>query len=411
MPRLISLFGLFVLIGLAWLMSSHKRRFPWRVVIGGLALQFAFGIVILKTEVGQVTFEALGDAVTMLLGFVDQGASFVFGKKYSEFFFAFKVLPTIIFFSALMSVLYHFGVMQFVTRGFSIVMQKTLGTSGAETLAAAANIFVGQTEAPLVIRPYVASMTQSELMAVMVGGFANVAGGVLAAYVGMGIDPVHLLTSSVISAPASLLLAKVLQPEVDHPKTLGKLSVEEPPESTNALHAASMGAADGVKLALNVGGMLIAFLALIALADYVFHWWGLCWGELVGDPNVNWSLSNLLSYLFAPVAFVLGVEWKDCLHVGQLLGIKLVGNEFIAYEQLSKWLATDSSVHLSDRSIMLSTYALCGFANFGSIGIQIGGIGPLAPEREPDLARLGLRAMLGGALASCMTACIAGVLV
>jgi CNT family concentrative nucleoside transporter len=404
MPRLVSLFGLFVLIGLAWVMSSHKRRFPWRVVLGGLALQFVFGTVILKTGVGRDIFQWLGDRITDLLNFVDQGAGFVFGTKYTDFYFAFKVLPTIIFFSALMSILYHYGVMQKVTRVFSVVMQKTLGTSGAETLAAAANIFVGQTEAPLVIRPYVASMTKSELMAVMVGGFANVAGGVLAAYVGMGINAVHLLTSSVISAPASLLLAKVLQPEVDQPKTLGKISVEEPPESTNGLHAAAMGAADGVKLALNVAGMLIAFLALIALADALFGW---C-GGLIGQ---TWSLSGLLSYLFAPVAFVLGVEWKDCLHVGQLLGIKLVGNEFIAYEQLSKWLATDSSVHLSDRSIMLSTYALCGFANFGSIGIQIGGIGPLAPEREPDLARLGLRAMLGGALASCMTACIAGVLV
>jgi CNT family concentrative nucleoside transporter len=404
MPRLVSLFGLFVLIGLAWVMSSHKRRFPGRVVLGGLALQFVFGTVILKTGVGRDIFQWLGDRITDLLNFVDQGAGFVFGTKYTDFYFAFKVLPTIIFFSALMSILYHYGVMQKVTRVFSVVMQKTLGTSGAETLAAAANIFVGQTEAPLVIRPYVASMTKSELMAVMVGGFANVAGGVLAAYVGMGINAVHLLTSSVISAPASLLLAKVLQPEVDQPKTLGKISVEEPPESTNGLHAAAMGAADGVKLALNVAGMLIAFLALIALADALFGW---C-GGLIGQ---TWSLSGLLSYLFAPVAFVLGVEWKDCLHVGQLLGIKLVGNEFIAYEQLSKWLATDSSVHLSDRSIMLSTYALCGFANFGSIGIQIGGIGPLAPEREPDLARLGLRAMLGGALASCMTACIAGVLV
>ncbi|MBI5761098.1 MAG: NupC/NupG family nucleoside CNT transporter [Planctomycetales bacterium] len=404
MPRLISFCGLFVLIGLAWLMSSHKRRFPWRVVIGGLGLQLTFGVVILKTDAGRVVFQWLGDRITNLLNFVDQGAGFVFGPKYQDFYFAFKVLPTIIFFSALMSLLYHFGVMQMVTRVFAVLMQKTLGTSGAETLAAAANIFVGQTEAPLVIRPYVASMTQSELMAVMVGGFANVAGGVLAAYVGMGINAVHLIASSVISAPASLLLAKVLQPEVDHPKTLGKVSLEEAPESTNALHAASMGAADGVKLALNVGGMLIAFLALIALANALFAWCG-------GLFGMDWSLSGLLSYVFAPVAFVLGVESKDCLHVGQLLGIKIVGNEFIAYEQLSKWLAADSSVHLSERSTMLVTYALCGFANFGSIGIQIGGIGPLAPEREPDLARLGLRAMLGGALASCMTACIAGVLV
>jgi CNT family concentrative nucleoside transporter len=407
MERLVSLLGLLVMIGLAWLMSSHKRRMPMRVVLGGLGLQFAFAVLILKTEPGQRVFAAIGDFFRRLLDFVDAGSSFVFGPEFQNFYFAFKVLPTIIFFSSLMSVFYYLGVMQRVVLAAAWLMQRTLRTSGAESLSAAANIFVGQTEAPLVIRPYVGSMTVSELNAVMVGGFSTVAGGVLAAYVGMGIDAGHLLTASVISAPAGLLIAKVLQPETEHPKTMGTVEIAPQKHGANLIEAAAVGATEGLRLALNVAAMLIAFLALIAVVDALLGWVG-TWFGFVG-PRA-WSLSAGLSYAFAPLAWLLGIEPRDCLAVGELLGLKMVANEFVAYERFSQWLPDDSPVQLSQRSKAIVIYALCGFSNFGSIGIQIGGIGALAPERQPDLARLGLRAMLGGTLACLMTACVAGVL-
>jgi CNT family concentrative nucleoside transporter len=318
--------------------------------------------------------------------------------------FAFSVLPTIVFFSSLMSILYHLGLVQVVVAFFARIMQKALGTSGAESLSAAANIFVGQTEAPLVVRPYVATMTQSELMAVMVGGFATIAGGVMAAYVGMGIDAGHLMTASVISAPAALLIAKVLQPEVEHPTTLGKVEVEIEKTTVNVVEAAAAGASDGMKLALNVAAMLIAFLALIAMADAIVAWCGSWFAQ-------QWSLAKGFGYAFAPLAWIMGIEAKDCRPAGELLGMKMVANEFLAYAQLSAWQADGSGVELAERSRIILTYALCGFSNFGSIGIQIGGIGGIAPERRADLARLGLRAMLGGTLACFMTACIAGVLI
>ncbi|MBI2824964.1 MAG: NupC/NupG family nucleoside CNT transporter [Planctomycetia bacterium] len=403
MQRGISLLGLAVIIGLAWLMSSHRRVVSWRAIAGGLVLQFAFALVVLKTAPGGQLFMSFGDLITRLLDFVEVGSVFVFGPFFHEFPFVCKVLPTIIFFSSLMSIMYYYGVMQWITKMFAVVMQRIMNTSGAESLAAAANIFVGQTEAPLVIRPYLASLTPSELMAVMVGGFANVAGGVMAAYVSMGISAGHLVTASVISAPASLLLAKVMQPELGEPVTRGRVRMQVTHGSVNVIHAAASGAADGLKLALMVGAMLIAFLALIAMVDAGIGFAG----ELVG---YRWSLAAILSYVFAPLAWVMGVEPADCLKMGELLGKKMVANEFVAYKQLSEWLQPDSLVKLSPRSQVIATYALCGFANFASIGIQIGGIGPLVPEREPELARLGFRAMLGGTLASCMTACIAGTL-
>jgi CNT family concentrative nucleoside transporter len=416
-PQLISFFGLLVMMALAWLMSSHKRRVSPRVVIGGLFLQFAFAVLILRTKQGNYLFQQLGAVFTRLLEFVNAGSVFVFGEKYQDYYFAFKVLPTIIFFSSLMSILYYFGVMQWIVKWMARLMQLALGTSGAETLSAAANIFVGQTEAPLVIRPYVETMTRSELMVVMVGGFATIAGGVLAVYVSAGIDAVHLLTASVISAPAALLIAKILQPETEQPKTMGKVQVDAPSEAVNAIHAASIGAADGAKLAINVAAMLIAFLALIAMLNFGIEGAG-DWlhGRWVfrRDWVLNtgwWSLPVLLGYAFAPLAWVMGVESGDCVKVGELLGLRMVGNELIAYEQMGEWLKSESGPRLSERSQMIATYALCGFANFGSIGIQIGGIGPLAPSRQGDLARLGLRAMLGGLLACYMTACVAGILV
>lgn len=405
MERYISAFGLFVMIGLAWLMSTHRRRVNWRLVAMGLLLQFGFAWLTLKTEPGRLTFDALGELFSKVLDFVDAGASFVFGKEFRNYYFAFRVLPTIIFFSSLMSVLYHLGVMQRIVKLMSWVMQRTMCTSGAESLSAAANIFVGQTEAPLVIRPYVARMTNSELMAIMVGGFATIAGGVMAAYVGMGIDAGHLMTASIISAPAGLLIAKVLQPEVDQPDTLGQVDAELPQTNSNVIEAAAEGASEGLKLALNVAAMLIAFLGLIALLDWCLASIGRFYFAQ------TWSLSSLLGTLFSPLAWLMGVPRQDCMAVGELLGIRMVANEFIAYEKLAEWTKhPPASGELTERSRVLLTYALCGFANFGSIGIQIGGIGALAPERRSDLARLGLRAMLGGTLACFMTACVAGVL-
>jgi len=405
MERVVSAFGLFVMIALAWSMSSHRWRVNWRLVAMGLLLQFAFAWLTLRTEPGRMTFDALGVLFSKILDFVDAGSVFVFGKSFQSFYFAFKVLPTIIFFSSLMSVLYYMGLMQRMVQAMAFVMQRTMRTSGAESLSAAANIFVGQTEAPLVIRPYIARMTNSELMAIMVGGFSTIAGGVLAAYVGMGIDAGHLMTASIISAPAGLLIAKVLQPEVDQPDTLGSAETKLPQSNSNVIEAAAEGASEGLKLALNVAAMLIAFLGLIAMLDWMLTSLGqFYFGQ-------KWSLAALLGYLFSPLAWLIGVPRQDCVHVGELLGIRMVANEFIAYEQLSEWTKhPDLGVTLSERSRVLLTYALCGFANFGSIGIQIGGIGALAPERRSDLARLGLRAMLGGTLACLMTACVAGML-
>jgi CNT family concentrative nucleoside transporter len=312
-------------------------------------------------------------------------------------------VPTIVFFSALMSILYHFGIMQLVVHAFAIVMQRTLGTSGAETLSASANIFVGQTEAPLVIKPFVKSMTTSELMAVMVGGFATVAGGVMAAYVSFGISAGHLLTASVISAPAALMIAKIMQPEVDQPKTQGELKMEVERISANGIEAAAIGASDGMKLAINVAAMLIAFIALVALGNWMIGKLGLLFGQQ------GWTLTMLLGYLFAPFALLIGVEWKDAFVVGELLGTRTALNEFFAYIELGKLLKEPGAI--SERSAILTTYALCGFCNFSSIGIQIGGIGAIAPERQADLARLGLRAMIGGTLACFTTACVAGILI
>ncbi len=429
MERLISLLGLFVMIGLAWAMSSHKRRVSPRIIVGGLLLQFVFAAFILWTPPGlkAPVGQALSDAVSLffeqLQGFVDAGSSFMFGiypRDGDEGFpppvvmlrsFAFGVLPTIIVFSSLMSVLYYYGVVQVVVSAMAKVMQKTLAVSGAESLSAAANIFVGHTEAPLVIRPYLDDMTESELNAVMVGGFATISGGLLAAYSGIGIDAGHLVTASVISAPAALLIAKVMQPETEVPLTLGNANIAVKPRGVNVIEAAALGATDGMKLAINIAAMLIAFLALIAMFDAMIAWSGWLMGFRTATGDPSWSLAAALGYSFAPVGWLMGIESSDSLHAGQLLGLKTVANEFIAYQQLGEWTAAGSTTELSPRTITIMTYALSGFSNFGAIGIQIGGIGGLAPSRQSDLARLGLRAMIGGALACCMTACVAGVLI
>jgi CNT family concentrative nucleoside transporter len=432
--QFISVLGIVVFLALAWLMSSHKRRVSPRIILCGLLLQFAFAVIILRTTYGQRAFDGIDYAFNTALNCVSVGSSFVFGEGFSEHFFAFKVLPTIIFFSAFMSIFYYYGVMQWVVGQFARLMQATLGTSGAETLSAAANVFVGQTEAPLVIRPYIGSMTISELNAIMVGGFATMAGGVLAAYVDMGISAKHLLSASVMAAPAGLMVAKMLQPEVEEPKTLGhvKLDVRDP--SRNVLEAIANGTVGGLQLALNVGAMLLVFMALIALVNVIVGWVGvrlgfyesvvavepayhaLFFGNIGISPidvtvtsQPTWTLEAALGWLFRPVAWLIGVEWADCANAGTLLGLKMASNEFVAYLKLAEWARPESVVKLSDHSRLVMTYALCGFANFSSIGIQLGGIGGIAPERRGDLAKLGLRAMLGGTLVAMINACVANI--
>lgn len=419
MERLISFLGLFVMIGLAWLLSAHRRRVDWRVVAGGLGLQFLFALLILKAPGGRYVFDQLGELFNQLLGFIEEGTALLFNvyprDGEAEGFppsyimlrsFAFGVLPTIIVFSSLMSILYHLGIMQRVVGLLAYIMQRTLGTSGAETLSAAANVFVGQTEAPLVIRPYVATMTMSELMVVMVGGFATIAGGVLGIYVQLvGKEYAgHLITASVISAPAALLIAKVMQPEVEEPATVNGVPEEVEYVTTNVLEAAAEGATAGMKLALNVAAMLITFVALVALINAIVGWFGGLFGF---EGEAVWTLQKGFGYLFSPLAWTMGIQWADCRAAGQMLGEKMVLNEFIAYLSLGEAVKNEA---MSPRSITIMTYALCGFANFASIGIQLGGIGGIAPERRGDLARLGFRAMLGGSLAAFMTACVAGML-
>ncbi|MCA9236171.1 MAG: hypothetical protein KDA44_11915 [Planctomycetales bacterium] len=406
MYRLTSVLGIAAFITLAWLMSSHKRRVKPRIIVGGLALQFAFAAIILRTDWGSAAFDGLDFAFNKLLKCVEAGSVFVFGDDYAEHQFAFKILPTIIFFSAFMSIFYYYGVMQWVVSQFAKVMRATLGTSGAETLSAAANVFVGQTEAPLVIRPYIGSMTTSELNAIMVGGFATMAGGVLAAFVDMGISAKHLLSASVMAAPAGLMIAKVLQPEVDEPKTLGKVKIDIKDPSTNVLEAIANGTSGGLQLALNVGAMLLVFLALISLINLMVGWIGAQFGFVTGEGDAMqyvWSMEAALGWLFQPFAWLIGIAWEDCRAAGELLGLKMAANEFVAYGRLP-------DAEMSDRSRQLMTYALCGFANFSSIGIQLGGIGGIAPERRGDLARLGLRAMLGGTLVAFINACVANIM-
>ena len=430
--RLVGVLGIAVMIGIAVLLSHDRRRIDWRLVGGGLLLQVLFGIVVLKTDAGRAFFDQVGGVVTGLLGFQEQGARFVFGNLVQSevpvgtpgagggldtsagyvaatgAYFAFNVLPTIIFFSSLMSVLYYLNVMQLVVKGIAWVMQKTLRTSGAETLSASGNIFLGQTEAPLLIKPFVPTMTRSELNTVMVGGFATVAGGVLAAYVGMlrGWFPDiagHLLAASVMNAPAGLYLSKIIMPETETPVTKGSLRMEVEKPGANVIEAAAGGAGQGMQLALNVGAMLMAFVALVALLNYLLGWVG----GFAGHPDL--TLQLLLGQVLRPVAWVMGVPWSETAYVGGLIGIKVVLNEFVAYAQFASQLAAD--VQLSPRSAIILTYALLGFANFSSIAIQIGGIGGLAPERRSEIARYGLREMIAGNLAAFTSASIAGVLV
>jgi CNT family concentrative nucleoside transporter len=430
--RLIGLLGIMSMILIAVLLSYDRRRINWRLVATGLGLQALFGVIVLKTEPGRVFFDSVGAAITGLLRFQEQGARFVFGNLVQSTvpvgvpgpsgaidtsagyvastgaYFAFNVLPTIIFFSALMSVLYYLNIMQLVVKGIAWLMQKTLGTSGAETLSASGNIFLGQTEAPLLIKPFVSTMTRSELITVMIGGFATVAGGVMAAYIGMlkGVFPDiagHLLAASVMNAPAGLMLSKIILPETEVPVTKGSLRMELEKTDSNVIEAAASGAGLGVQLAINVAAMLMAFVALVALINYGFGWLG----GLVGVPEL--SLQFILGQILRPLAWVMGVPWQDTAYVGGLIGLKTTLNEFIAYAQFGADLGR--GIELQPRSAIILTYALLGFANFSSIAIQIGGIGGLAPERRSEIALFGIRAMIAGNLAAFMSASIAGMLV
>jgi CNT family concentrative nucleoside transporter len=383
----------------------------------GIGLQLVFAIIVILVPGGRDVFDYLSRFFVKIVSFSLDGSRFIFGDLASienfGFVFAFQVLPTIIFFASLMAVLYHLGIMQKIVQGMAWVMLKILRVSGGESLSVAANVFVGQTEAPLVVRPYIARMTESELFTMMVGGMATIAGAVLAAYIAMlgGGDPEqqlfyarHLLAASVMAAPATIVIAKILQPEVEESLTKGSVKLHVEKSAGNVIEAAANGAGDGVRLALNVGGMLLAFIALIAMVDFPLAWLGQVTGleATIGEPL---SLSVVLGYILSPLAWVIGVPWEDAVTVGGLIGTKAVTNEFVAFTDLVALKET-----MTPKAVLISTYALCGFANFSSIAIQIGGIGGLAPERRGDIARLGLRAVLGGTLATMMTATIAGVL-
>ncbi|MFO1493795.1 MAG: nucleoside transporter C-terminal domain-containing protein [Lysobacterales bacterium] len=417
------IFGLAVLIGIGWLFSNNKRGVDWGLVLTGISLQIAFAALVLLVPGGKDVFDALGHGFVKVLGFVSAGSNFIFGNLMDTtkfgFIFAFQVLPTIIFFAALMGVLYHLNVMQAVVRAMAWAITKVLRVSGAETTSVCASVFIGQTEAPLTVRPYIPRMTESELLTMMIGGMAHIAGGVLAAYVGMlgGSDPEqqaffakHLLAASIMAAPATLVIAKLLIPETGNPLTRGTVKMEVEKTSSNIIDAAAAGAADGLKLALNIGAMLLAFIALIALLNWPLTWLGEVTGlqAWLGKPT---DMATILGYVLAPLAWVIGVPWQDATVVGSLIGQKVVINEFVAYLQLADIVnGNTAGVVLTEKGKLIATYALCGFANFSSIAIQIGGIGGLAPERRADLARFGLRAVLGGSLATFMTATIAGVL-
>ncbi|HEY7290814.1 MAG TPA: nucleoside transporter C-terminal domain-containing protein [Vicinamibacterales bacterium] len=404
-------FGAAVILGIAYAFSTNRRAINWTTVAWGISLQVVFAIIVLKTSIGQRVFTTLGDLITRLLGFAGVGAAFVFGPlgngsvwsrvmtgalgpdgaQYAVIF-AFQVLPTIIFIAALFAILYYFGVMQLVVRFFAMMMHRVMRASGAESLNVAASIFMGQTEAPLTIRPYLPEMTQSELMTVMTSGMAHISGGIMAAYILFGIEAKHLLTAVIMTAPGTIMMAKMLVPETDVPKTMGSVRLEVERTDVNVIDAAGRGTGEGLHLALNVGAMLISFLALIALVN-----------ALLG--LVHLSLEQIFGWVFAPVAWAMGVPWRDAPQIGNLLGTRMALNEFVAYSKLGPLKPS-----LDPKSFTIATFALCGFANFSSIGIQIGGIGALAPNRRHDLARLGLRAMFAGTLANFMTATIAGFL-
>jgi CNT family concentrative nucleoside transporter len=400
MERLFSLVGLAVFLGIAYALSTDRKAIKAKTVLWGLGLQLLLGLFVLRTPVGQQLFAWIGDLITRVLALAFVGSEFVFGKLGTKgggggpvgFVFAFQVLPTIIFAAATFAVLYHLGVMQRVVKAFAVVMTRLMGASGAESVNVAASIFMGQTEAPLTVRPFLNGMTQSELLCVMTSGMAHISAGIMGAYILLGIEAKHLLAAVLMTAPGTILLSKMFIPETGTPQTAGTVRVEMARSDANVIGAAARGTSDGLHLALNVAAMLISFLALIALINMILG-------------TVGLKLETILGWVFAPLALAMGVPWKEAMAVGDLLGTRMVLNELIAYSRLGPLKAT-----LDPRTFTIATYALCGFANFGSVGIQIGGIGALIPERRDDLARLGLRALLAGTLANFVSACIAGLL-
>ena len=413
MARFTGLLGIAIIMSLAYLFSTNRRAIRVKTVGWGLGLQFAFAVFVLKAEVGRALFQKAGDAVNHLLSYAFAGSEFVFGdlgkhvSKYG-FNFAFQVLPTVIFIAAFFAVLYHYGIMQFIVRQAARVMTRFMGASGAESLNVAASVFMGQTEAPLTIRPFLPDMTRSELMTVMTSGMAHVSGGIMAAYIAFGIDPKHLLSAVIMTAPGTILMAKMLVPETEQPKTAGRVVMNEgeieAEKNENLLGAIARGTTDGLYLALNIAAMLISFLALIALTNGVLG--GIHDGA--ARIGISWfpvSLETIFGTLFAPVAWIIGIPWHECSIIGNLLGTRMVLNELVAFSMLGPQRAA-----LDPRSFTIATFALCGFANLSSIGIQIGGIGALAPNKRGELARLGFRAMLAGTMANLMSASIAGIL-
>ncbi len=408
MGRFTGILGLITMLGFAYIFSTNRKAIRLKTVAWGLGLQFAFAVFVLKMEVGRNLFQKAGDAVNRLLSYAFVGSQFVFGDlgkqgSHFGFYFAFQVLPTVIFICALFAVLYYFGVMQVIIRVAAWLMTRLMGVSGAESLNVAASIFMGQTEAPQTIRPFLPDLTRSELMTVMTSGMAHVSGGIMAAYIAFGIEPKHLLSAVIMTAPGTLVMAKMLVPETEVPKTAGRVVMSEEEldkeKKENLLGAIARGTTDGLGMALNIAAMLISFLALIALLDGLM-------GGIHG--HVHWfpaSLESVLGTLFAPIAWVIGIPWHDCTAIGNLLGVRMVLNELVAYSMLGA-----QKTALDPRSVTIATFALCGFANFSSIGIQMGGIGALAPNQKGQLAKLGLRAMLAGTMANLMSASIAGML-
>jgi concentrative nucleoside transporter, CNT family len=408
MGRFTGLLGLLTMLGLAYLFSTNRRAIKLKLVAWGLGLQIAFAFLVFYWTFGQMLFYRAGNAVNHLLAYAFVGSEFVFGdlgKQQSSigFIFAFQVLPTIIFIASLFALLYYLGVMQVVIRAAAWVMQRIMGASGAESLNVAASIFMGQTEAPLTIRPFLPDLTQSELMTIMTSGMAHVSGGIMAAYIAFGVEARHLLTAVIMTAPGTLLISKMLVPETEEPKTMGVVHMEHVEHDSNFLAAIARGTTEGLGMAINVGAMLIAFLALIALTNGIMG--GLHnWLAGLGFVYFPTSLQQIFGYAFAPVAFVIGVPWHDCLQIGNLLGTRMVVNELVAFSMLGPMKGA-----LDPRSFTIATFALCGFANFSSIGMQIGGIGALAPNLKSQLAKFGIRAMLAGTMANLMSASIVGM--
>ena len=442
MDILRGLIGMLTIIGIAWVLSNNKKSIPWVTVAKGLLIQFVLAVFILKGRMMEQWFSPLGwpkevfrwisSFFVLVIDYTTAGANFVFGSLANGpategslgFFFAFQVLPTIIFFASLTTLLYHYGILQFIVKVMAIGMQKVLGTSGAESLSVVANVFVGQTEAPLVVKPYIERMTQSEILAVMTGGMATIAGGVMAAYIQILGDsyalanniPVdtarllfaeQLLGASLMAAPAALIIAKILIPETEEPLTRGQVKVDIEKTDANGIDAAASGAGEGLKLALNVGAMLLAFIALLAMGNGILGYISSITQLNQFIPGFELSIQSILGYIFSPIAFAIGIPLQDALSVGTFLGTKLVLTEFIAYIDLSTAV---SSGALDPKTTIMATFALCGFANFSSIAIQIGGIGSLAPSRKSDIAKFGIKAVIAGSLANLMTATIAGML-